>query len=161
MKPIQVSMTINGQARQADVDTRTLLLDFIRDAAKLTGPKRGCNEGKCGACTVICDGLAVKSCNMLAATADGCAIETVEGLGTLKQLHPIQEAFHKHHGLQCGFCTAGFLMTAKNLIDQGLSPDHNEIRHAIHGNICRCTGYQKIVEAISEAAQTYVLAAAE
>ena len=151
MKPVSVSLTINGSPVRAEIDPRTLLLDFVRDEAQLTGTKRGCNEGKCGACTVILDGRAIKSCNMLAATADGARIETVEGLGTAAQLHPIQESFHRNHGLQCGFCTAGFLMMTKYLIARGLSADHDEIRKAVHGNICRCTGYQKIVESIAEA----------
>lgn len=151
MSTVRVRLALNGQPFEAEVDARTLLLDFLRDEARLTGAKRGCNEGKCGACTVIMDGLAIKSCNALAARADGTAVETVEGLGTIDRLHPIQEAFHRKHGLQCGFCTAGLLMTTKYLIDQGLAADDKAIREAIHGNICRCTGYQKIVEAIIEA----------
>lgn len=151
MSRVSVSMTINGHHQQAEVDSRLLLLDFIRDEAGLTGAKRGCNEGKCGACTVILDGRAIKACNMLAASADGAVVETVEGLGEVGALHPIQQSFHHHHGLQCGFCTAGMLMMAKYLIDRGLKADHDEIREAIHGNICRCTGYQKIVESIAAA----------
>jgi carbon-monoxide dehydrogenase small subunit len=148
---ISVSLTINGVVNRAEVDSRTLLIDFVREIAGLTGTKRGCNEGKCGACTMIVDGGAIKTCNMLAATADGSIIETVEGLGTIEALHPIQESFHRHHGLQCGFCTAGFLMLTKHLIERGIAADHATIREAIHGNICRCTGYQKIVESISAA----------
>ncbi|MGE0678921.1 (2Fe-2S)-binding protein [Pseudolabrys sp.] len=156
MNKLRVSVTINGAAFTTVVDTRTLLLDFIRDAAELTGAKRGCNEGKCGACTVLVDGRAIKSCNMLAASADGAAIETVEGLASNGKLHPIQEAFHRNHGLQCGFCTAGFLMTAKFLLDNGIEPDESLIRDAVHGNICRCTGYQKIIESVMDAIKTRV-----
>jgi aerobic-type carbon monoxide dehydrogenase small subunit (CoxS/CutS family) len=151
MRHVPVRLTINGVAAQGDVDPRTLLVDFIREQAGLTGTKRGCNEGKCGACTVILDGIAIKSCNMLAASADGSSVETIEGLGSASALHPIQTSFHVHHGLQCGFCTAGFVMMTKYLIDRGLEPDHAKIREAIHGNICRCTGYQKIVESIAAA----------
>ena len=151
MAMIEVSLSINNRQFSAVVDTRTLLLDFIRDQAELTGSKRGCNEGKCGACTVILNNKAIKACNMLAIAAEGAKIETVEGLATGDRLHPIQEAFHKGHGLQCGFCTAGFLMTTKSLIADGIAADEDVIREAIHGNICRCTGYQKIVESIVQA----------
>lgn len=151
MHKTSVSLAINGKPFTATVDTRMLLLDFIRDEAELTGSKRGCNEGKCGACTVLVNGLAIKACNMLAASADGTTIETVEGLESKGDLHPIQQAFHRNHGLQCGFCTAGFLMTTKYLIDNGIDGDEQTIRDAVHGNICRCTGYQKIVESILDA----------
>jgi glyceraldehyde dehydrogenase small subunit len=151
MSNLTISCQLNGQAFTAQTEPRTLLLDFIRDCAGATGAKRGCNEGKCGACTVLLDGVAIKSCNALAARAEGCSIETIEGLGTPDKLHPIQQAFHEKHGLQCGFCTGGMLMTTKYLIEQGLEPDPEKIRDAIHGNVCRCTGYQKIVESVIEA----------
>lgn len=151
MKPLTISCTLNGKPFTATAEPRTLLLDFLRDQAGATGAKRGCNEGKCGACTVLMDGVAIKSCNALAARADGTDLLTVEGLGTPEQMHPIQQAFHEKHGLQCGFCTGGMLMTTKYLIDNGLEPDPEKIRDAIHGNVCRCTGYQKIVESVIEA----------
>jgi carbon-monoxide dehydrogenase small subunit len=146
-------MFINDQSFSGTVDNRTLLLDFIRDSADLTGAKRGCNEGKCGACTVIADGVPVKSCNVLAVSANGSKIATVEGLSDGAALHRIQESFHRNHGLQCGFCTSGFLMMAKHLLDIGLEPDPIKIRDAVHGNICRCTGYQKIIESLVEVLQ--------
>jgi aerobic-type carbon monoxide dehydrogenase small subunit (CoxS/CutS family) len=151
MKRLNISCTLNGKPFQASAEPRTLLLDFLRDEAGATGAKRGCNEGKCGACTVLMDGVAIKSCNALAARADGTDILTVEGLGTAEKMHPIQQAFHEKHGLQCGFCTGGMLMTTKYLIDSGIKPDPEVIRDAIHGNVCRCTGYQKIVESVVEA----------
>jgi aerobic-type carbon monoxide dehydrogenase small subunit (CoxS/CutS family) len=150
MNTVNVRVTLNGKPFEAEVDARTLLLDFIRDNAGLTGAKRGCNEGKCGSCTVIMDNVTVKSCNVLAARADGTSLETVESLGTPEALHPIQASFHKNHGLQCGYCTSGFLLTTKQLLDAGCPPDPEIVREAIHGNICRCTGYQKIVESIVE-----------
>lgn len=150
MTTLSVRMSINGQAVEAAVDSRTLLLDFLRDHAGLTGAKRGCNEGKCGSCTVILGDATVKSCNVLAAQANGSAIQTVEGLGAIGNLHVIQRAFHEHHALQCGFCTAGFLMTTKYLYDNAFPAEPDAIREALHGNICRCTGYQKIVEAVMD-----------
>jgi glyceraldehyde dehydrogenase small subunit len=156
MSKLTVSAIINGAAFAALIDPRTLLLDFIRDEAELTGAKRGCNEGKCGACTVLVNGQAIKSCNMLAASADGASIETAEGLASNGELHPIQEAFHRNHGLQCGFCTAGFLMTTKFLLDRGVEAHEPSIRDAVHGNVCRCTGYQKIIESIMDAIKTRV-----
>jgi aerobic-type carbon monoxide dehydrogenase small subunit (CoxS/CutS family) len=149
----KISVVINGKTVSADIDPRKLLLDFIRDDAELTGAKRGCNEGKCGACTVILDGLTVKACNLLAMRANGCTVTTIEGLCENDHLGPIQQAFHENHSLQCGFCTAGFLMSAKHLLEHNPSPSDAEIREAIHGNVCRCTGYQKIVEGIRAAAQ--------
>jgi carbon-monoxide dehydrogenase small subunit len=146
-----VSVEINGQTCAATVDNRTLLIDLIRDQAGLTGTKRGCNEGKCGACTVLLDGRPVKSCNVLAARADGAKVQTVEGLAPPGELGPLQQAFHNRHGLQCGFCTGGMLMMAQHIVHSGVPNEPEAIREAIHGNICRCTGYQKIVEAIGEA----------
>jgi len=149
---VSISVKINGKQYNADIDPRTLLLDFIRDQAGLTGSKRGCNEGKCGACTVMLSGLTVKACNLLAMRAHKQEVLTVEGLAVDGHLTPIQQCFHENHSLQCGFCTAGFLMSAKYLLAQNPEPSEAEIRDAIHGNVCRCTGYQKIVEGIQAAA---------
>jgi carbon-monoxide dehydrogenase small subunit len=149
----RISSKINGKQYTAEIDPRTLLLDFIRDHAGLTGSKRGCNEGKCGACTVMLDGLTVKSCNLLAMRAHNKEILTIEGLANEDQLSPLQQCFHENHSLQCGFCTAGFLMSAKYLLEHNAKPSDAEIREAVHGNVCRCTGYQKIVEGIQAAAQ--------
>ena len=148
----RISVKINGKQYTADIDPRTLLLDFIRDHADLTGSKRGCNEGKCGACTVMLDGLTVKSCNLLAMRAHRKEVLTIEALAEDGHLSPLQQCFHENHSLQCGFCTAGFLMSAKYLLEQNPKPSDAEIREAIHGNVCRCTGYQKIVEGIRAAA---------
>ncbi len=148
----QVSMTVNGQQRQADVEPRRLLVHFIREDLGLTGTHVGCDTSQCGACTVIMNGLAVKSCTVLAAQADGAEITTIEGLAKDGQLHPIQEGFWEEHGLQCGFCTPGMIMSAYDLLQRNASPSEAEIRHAIDGNICRCTGYQHIVKSIQYAA---------
>ncbi len=147
-----ISVKINGKQYKGTIDPRTLLLDFIRDHAELTGSKRGCNEGKCGACTVILDGLTVKSCNLLAMRAHNKEVLTIEGLAEDGRLNPLQQAFHENHSLQCGFCTAGFLMSATFLLGHNPNPNDFETRDAIHGNVCRCTGYQKIVEGIQAAA---------
>ena len=143
-----ISVDINGERFEREVDARRLLVHFIRDDADLTGTHIGCDTGNCGACTVILDGQAVKSCMLLAVQADGSRIETVEGLASNGELHPLQQAFSAHHGLQCGYCTPGMLMSAKHLLDNNPEPTDNEIRTAIQGNICRCTGYANIVEAI-------------
>ena len=148
----QVSMTVNGQQRQADVEPRRLLVHFIREDLGLTGTHVGCDTSQCGACTVIMNGLAVKSCTVLAAQADGAEITTIEGLAKDGQLHPIQEGFWEEHGLQCGFCTPGMIMSAYDLLQRNANPSEAEIRHAIDGNICRCTGYQHIVKSIQYAA---------
>jgi aerobic-type carbon monoxide dehydrogenase small subunit (CoxS/CutS family) len=150
---VRISAKINGKQYTAEIDPRMLLLDFIRDHAELTGSKRGCNEGKCGACTVMLDGLTVKSCNLLAMRAHNKEVLTIEGLAPDGHLSPLQQCFHENHSLQCGFCTAGFLMSAKYLLEHNPKPSHGEIREAIHGNVCRCTGYQKIVEGIAAAAE--------
>lgn len=147
----EITVTINGIIHRRSIDPRMLLLDFIRDEIGLTGSKRGCNEGKCGACVVIVNGMTVKSCNLLALQAHGKEILTVEGLSQDGNLHPIAEAFHEKHSVQCGFCTAGFLLTAKWIIDNISDLTSAKVRDLIHGNICRCTGYQKIVEGILEA----------
>ena len=156
MEPIRakrISVEINGERYDAEVEARRLLVHFIRDDANLTGTHVGCDTGNCGACTVIVDGVAVKSCMMLAIQADGSSIETVEGLSPDGELHPLQQAFSARHALQCGYCTPGMLMSAKHLLDHNPEPTESEIRRAIQGNICRCTGYVNIVEAIQDAAR--------
>ena len=149
-----VALTINGELFELDVEPRRLLVHAIREDAALTGTHIGCDTGNCGACTVLLDGKAVKSCMLLAVQADGSAIETVESLAAANgELHPIQQAFSEHHALQCGYCTPGMLMSAKHLLDRNPSPSEHEIRRAIQGNICRCTGYVNIVEAIRSLAK--------
>ena len=156
MKPVSskpISVTINGELHERDVDARRLLVHFIRDDLGLTGTHIGCDTGNCGACTVLVDGTAVKSCMLLAVQADGASIETVESLAPDGELHVLQQAFSEHHALQCGYCTPGMLMSAKYLLDNNPEPTEHEIRRAIQGNICRCTGYVNIVEAIAAAAK--------
>jgi aerobic carbon-monoxide dehydrogenase small subunit len=148
-----VSVEVNGEVYEREVDARRLLVHFIRDDLELTGTHVGCDTGNCGACTVLLDGHAVKSCMLLAIQADGAKIETVEGLTRDGELHPLQQAFGAHHALQCGYCTPGMLMSAKYLLDSNPEPTEHEIRKAIQGNICRCTGYVNIVEAIASAAR--------
>jgi aerobic-type carbon monoxide dehydrogenase small subunit (CoxS/CutS family) len=147
-----ISVEVNGHTYEREVDARRLLVHFLRDDLDLTGTHIGCDTGNCGACTVIFDGMAVKSCMLLAAQADGARIDTVEGLGRDGELHPLQQAFSAHHALQCGYCTPGMLMSAKHLLDHNPEPTEAEIRKAIQGNICRCTGYVNIVDAIAAAA---------
>ena len=149
---IFVSITVNGASRDAQVEPRTLLSDFLRDTLGLTGTKVGCDTSQCGSCTVHLDGLAVKSCTVLAVQADGSFVTTIEGLASNGSMHPMQEAFWEKHGLQCGFCTPGMIMTAAALLDRTPDPSEDEIRHALEGNLCRCTGYQNIVRAVQEAA---------
>jgi carbon-monoxide dehydrogenase small subunit len=149
----RVAMTVNGVEREADVEPRTLLVDLIRDGLGLTGTKIGCDTSQCGACTIDLDGSAVKSCTLLAVQADGSSITTIEGVTSNGELHPVQQAFWEHHGLQCGFCTPGMVMTAIDLIrhaDGDLSDE--DIRRGLEGNLCRCTGYENIVRAIRAAA---------
>jgi carbon-monoxide dehydrogenase small subunit len=146
-------MTVNGERRTGEVEARTLLVHFIRDHLNLTGTHIGCDTTSCGACTVLVDGLPVKSCTMFAVQANGCAVETVEGLAKGDQLHPLQKAFWDQHGLQCGYCTPGMLLTSKALLAENPDPTEQEIREAIGGNICRCTGYQNIVKAVQQAAK--------
>jgi aerobic carbon-monoxide dehydrogenase small subunit len=148
-----IAVTINGDVHERDVDVRRLLVHFVRDDLGLTGTHIGCDTGNCGACTVLLDGAAVKSCMLLAVQADGAVIETVESLSAEGELHPLQQSFSDHHALQCGYCTPGMLMSAKHLLDHNAAPTENEIRRAIQGNICRCTGYVNIVEAIAAAAR--------
>jgi carbon-monoxide dehydrogenase small subunit len=151
---VTVRVTVNGQPREAEVDARLLLVYFIRETLGLTGTHIGCDTSNCGACTVILDGDNVKSCTLLAAQADGGELLTVEGMATAAGLHPLQEGFFQEHGLQCGFCTPGMLMSAKALLDNNPSPTDQEIRWAISGNLCRCTGYVNIVKAIQYGAAT-------
>ena len=148
----QVKITINGRAREALVETRTLLVHFIRESAGLTGTHVGCDTSNCGACTVILNGKTVKSCTMFAVQANGAEIITVEGLMKDGQLHPLQEGFKQEHGLQCGFCTPGMLMSSLALLQKKPNPTEAEIRWGISGNLCRCTGYQNIVKAVQYAA---------
>jgi aerobic-type carbon monoxide dehydrogenase small subunit (CoxS/CutS family) len=146
-----ISVEINGERFERDVEARRLLVHFIRDDCDLTGTHIGCDTGNCGACSVIVDGQLLKSCMMLAIQADGKSVETVEGLAANGELTPLQQAFSEHHGLQCGYCTPGMLMSAKYLLDNNPEPTEHEIRKAIQGNICRCTGYVNIVEAVKAA----------
>ena len=148
-----ISFVVNGTPRELDVEPRRLLVQAIREDLDLTGTHVGCDTSQCGACTVHVDGLAVKSCTMLAVQADGSEIQTIEGLANGDELHPLQAAFWEKHGLQCGFCTPGMIMTAVDLLSRNPDPTDDEIRHAIEGNYCRCTGYQNIVAAIRSAAE--------
>ncbi len=148
-----VTITINGAEQQAQVEPRLLLVHYLREVAGLTGTHIGCETSLCGACTVLMDGRAVKSCTVLAVQADGHKISTVEGLANGGQLHAIQEGFWEEHGLQCGFCTPGMLMCSHDLLEQHPSPTDSEIREAINGNLCRCTGYEHIVNAVKSAAR--------
>jgi carbon-monoxide dehydrogenase small subunit len=145
---ISVSLTVNGKPVSAEVEARTLLVQFLRDNLQLTGTHVGCDTAQCGACTVLMDGKAVKSCNMLAVQAMGAKLTTIEGLATNGELHPMQEAFRQHHGLQCGFCTPGMVLAAVGLAAQNKNPTEAQIRDALDGNFCRCTGYHNIVKAV-------------
>jgi carbon-monoxide dehydrogenase small subunit len=149
---LHIALEVNGEQREVDVEPRTLLVSMLREDLELTGTHIGCDTSQCGACTVHVDGRAVKSCTMLAAQADGSSVTTIEGIGQVGALHPIQQAFWDKHGLQCGFCTPGMIMAAADLIAHNPDPTEAEIRHAIAGNICRCTGYHNIVAAVREAA---------
>lgn len=150
---VALHVTINGKATTQEVEPRLLLVHYLRDRLNMTGTHIGCDTGQCGACTVLLDGQSVKSCMLLAVQTDGCEITTVEGLVSDGHYHPVQEGFWEKHGLQCGFCTPGFLMTAVQLLHDHPNPTDEEIRHAIDGNLCRCTGYQNIVAAIQYAAE--------
>jgi len=152
MSQHEITVTINGEKHTRKVEARLLLVHFIREDLSFTGTHVGCDTTSCGACTVSVDGQAVKSCTVFAVQADGATIETVEGLAAGGTLHPLQEGFWEKHGLQCGFCTPGMLMSARSLLARNPSPSEDEIRHGISGNLCRCTGYNKIVEAIQYAA---------
>jgi carbon-monoxide dehydrogenase small subunit len=148
----QISVTVNGASYQADVEPRTLLVYFLREELGLTGTNVGCDTSSCGACTVHIDGESVKSCTMLAAQADGREVTTIEGMATDGEMHPLQDAFHRNHGLQCGFCTPGMIMAAASFLRENLSPTEEEVRESLEGNLCRCTGYQNIVASIVDAA---------
>jgi carbon-monoxide dehydrogenase small subunit len=150
---IQVSMIINGKSVQHEVEERTLLVNFIRDTCRLTGTHVGCDTAQCGACTVHLNGRAIKSCSILAMQAEGATVTTIEGVSTDDQLHPMQEAFKTHHGLQCGYCTPGMIMSAIDLVNNCPNPSKEDIREQLDGNLCRCTGYHNIVIAIQEAAK--------
>lgn len=147
-----INLTINGTAVAGSVEPRTTLVDFIRHEVALTGTHVGCEHGVCGACTILVDGVATRSCLMLAVQADGCEVTTVEGLVLEGQLHPIQQAFQEEHSLQCGFCTPGFLMSVQELLDEHPDPTDEQIKDVVGGNICRCTGYQNILNAVRTAA---------
>jgi carbon-monoxide dehydrogenase small subunit len=147
-----VSISVNGSLREAEVEPRLLLVHFLREMLGLTGTNVGCDTSQCGACTVLVDGRAVKSCTLLAVQADGRQVTTIEGLAASGTLHPLQEAFWEKHGLQCGFCTPGMILTACDLLKRNPSPSDAEVRHGIEGNLCRCTGYQNIVAAVQHAA---------
>ena len=150
---VTVSMTVNGKSVSGEVEPRTLLVQFIRDQLGLTGTHVGCDTSQCGACVVHIDGESVKSCTMLAVQAEGSAVTTIEGLAKDGKLHPMQEAFREHHGLQCGFCTPGMVMSAIDLVRGRPDISEQEIREGLEGNLCRCTGYHNIVKAITAAAQ--------
>ena len=149
----KISVTVNGTAHQAEVESRLLLVHLIRETLRLTGTHIGCDTSHCGACTVILDGVPVKSCTVLAAQADGAQITTVEGLEQGGKLHPVQEGFMEKHGLQCGFCTPGMMLSSVALLERNKRPSEQEIREAIAGNLCRCTGYVNIVKAVQYAAE--------
>jgi aerobic carbon-monoxide dehydrogenase small subunit len=147
-----VSVTINGVAREADVEPRTLLVYFLRETLGLTGTNVGCDTSSCGSCTVLLDGESVKSCTLLAVQAEGREITTIEGMSSDGQMHPIQEAFHRNHGLQCGYCTPGMIMAAASYLKETPNPTEAEVRLSLEGNLCRCTGYHNIVSSILDAA---------
>jgi carbon-monoxide dehydrogenase small subunit len=149
---MRVTMTTNGSGQDHDVEPRTLLVQYLREPCGLTGTKVGCDTSSCGACTVLVDGESVKSCTMLAAQADGASITTIEGLAGDGRLHPVQQAFHEEHGLQCGFCTAGMVLAAVSLLEENPNPTEREVRLGLEGNLCRCTGYHNIVRAVLSAA---------
>jgi len=150
---IAINVTVNGQSRTADVEPRTLLVHFLRDTLGLTGTHVGCDTSQCGACVVNVDGVTTKSCTYLAVQADGRAVETIEGLAHDDEFDPVQEAFWEKHGLQCGYCTPGMIMSTKALLERHPNPTEDEIRHELEGNLCRCTGYQNIVRAVQYAAE--------
>ena len=148
----RVSMMVNGTRQECEVEPRLLLVHFLRDVLGLTGSHVGCDTSSCGACTVLVDGMAVKSCTLLAVQADGSAVTTIEGLAPAGELHPMQAAFTDQHALQCGYCTPGMILTAVQLLERNPNPSEPEIRRALEGNLCRCTGYQNIVRAVQAAA---------
>ena len=149
---MEVSMTVNGTTHTNDVEPRTLLVHYLREDLQLTGTHVGCDTSSCGACTIIVNGEIVKSCTLLAVQCEGAEIKTIEGMATNGKLHPIQESFREKHGLQCGFCTPGMIMSSWQLLERNPNPSEDEIRHALEGNFCRCTGYHNIVNAVQDAA---------
>jgi carbon-monoxide dehydrogenase small subunit len=149
---MEITMSVNGESRSAEVEPRQLLVYFLREQLGLTGTVVGCDTSSCGACTVLLDGESVKSCTVLAVQADGYEVTTIEGIGVNGDFHPVQQAFHEQHALQCGFCTPGMVMATVALLAESPSPSDEEIRHALEGNLCRCTGYVNIVKAVKAAA---------
>ena len=152
--PVPVRLTVNGEEHHLEVEPRLLLVHALRDQLGLTGTHVGCDTSNCGACTVHLDGQAVKSCTVLTVQADGAEVTTIEGMARDGELHPLQEAFWNDHGLQCGYCTPGMIMAAAGLLDRNPNPTEDEVRHALEGNLCRCTGYHNIVKAVLDAAKT-------
>ena len=157
-RPVSVRVGVNGETREAEVDPRLLLVHWLRDELGLTGTHVGCDTTNCGACTVHLNGESVKSCNVLAVQADGAEVTTIEGLAGSDGLHPLQQAFWEKHGLQCGFCTPGMIMAAADLLERNPTPSEEEVRHGLEGNLCRCTGYHNIVQAVLSAAESGVRA---
>ena len=153
MAKIPIQVTVNGQTHQAEVEPRTLLVHFLREDLGLTGTKIGCDTSQCGACVVMMNGSTVKSCTCLAVQADGAEVTTIEGLAEQGNLHPVQEAFWDNHGLQCGYCTAGMIMTSVELLQRNPNPTAEQVRAGLEGNLCRCTGYQNIVKSVLAAAE--------
>jgi aerobic carbon-monoxide dehydrogenase small subunit len=151
---MEITVKVNGEKQTADVESRLLLVHFLREVLRLTGTHIGCDTSHCGACTILLDGLPVKSCTMFAAQAEGHEITTVEGLARNGELHPVQASFSEEHGLQCGFCTPGMMLTSAALLEENPSPSEEEIRWALSGNVCRCTGYTNIVKSVQAAAET-------
>ncbi|MEO6444329.1 MAG: (2Fe-2S)-binding protein [Gemmatimonadaceae bacterium] len=149
----EINFTVNGRAHEVEVEARTLLVHLLRDTLHLTGTHVGCDTSQCGSCTVLLNGRGVKSCTVLAVQADGAEVTTIEGIGSRGALHPLQEAFRQEHGLQCGFCTPGMIMSSIDLLAGNANPSEAEIRHALDGNLCRCTGYHNIVKAVQHAAR--------
>ena len=150
---MQIDLTVNGARRAAEVEPRLLLVHYLRDGLGLTGTHVGCDTSSCGACTVLVDGVSAKSCTILAVQADGCAVTTIEGIGNAEALHPVQEAFWEKHGLQCGYCTTGMIVSVVDLLNRNPNPTDTEIRAGLEGNLCRCTGYENIVAAVRSAAE--------
>ena len=155
---VRVTVTVNGERHESDVEARLLLVHYLRDVLGLTGTHVGCDTSNCGACTIHLNGEAVKSCTVLTAQADGAEVTTIEGLGRDEDLHPLQTAFWEHHGLQCGYCTPGMIMAAADLLQRNPSPSEEEVRHGLEGNLCRCTGYHNIVKAVMAASGQEVAA---
>ena len=151
---MQINLTVNGEPMSAEAEPRTLLVHFLRDDLDLTGTHWGCDTSNCGACTVHLNGEAVKSCTLLAVQADGAEVKTIEGMGQEGALHPLQEAFWEHHGLQCGYCTPGMIMASADLLERNPKPNEQEVREALAGNLCRCTGYHNIVKAVLAASES-------